>query len=261
MVYCDAHLHAAEILSFSKMQNHFFCSCAHTMSDFTKMEKLYAELPFVRSFGVHPQNPDASLIIFLENLLHKNRIDAIGEAGFDMFCAEFEAKITEQEEVWKIQLELATQFEKPLIVHCRHSLDRIFRDANQLKKVPTVIFHSWPGSPTEAFSLLTRGINAYFSLGKPLLNNNKRALSCARELPIERLLLETDAPYQTLKGESFTPASDIQKVYARAIELRNESALCDAMECSAFSEQVMSNFFAAFAVSQDLRKSLLQGHW
>ena len=76
------------------------------------------------------------------------------------------------------------------------------------------------GPPVEAQSLLRHGINGYFSFGKQLMNNNKKAIACAKELPDEVLLTETDAPFQTLKGEVHTTLKDIQRVYVTFCKIR-----------------------------------------
>jgi TatD DNase family protein len=128
--------------------------------------------------------------------------------------------VEEQERVWALQLGWAAQYGKPLVVHCRKALDRMFRDAKALAQCPAVVFHSFSGSPEEAQSLRKRGINAYFSFGKPLLNGNKRARRCAATLPGEWLLAETDAPWQTPRGETVTRPEEIRRVYAEMAALR-----------------------------------------
>jgi TatD DNase family protein len=98
----------------------------------------------------------------------------------------------------------------------------IFESIEKLKKIKAVIFHSFSGSVTEANSLRKKGVNAFFSFGKPILNGNKNAMDCVKNLPLEWLLLETDSPYQTLKGEVFTPPTDILKVYEQFVKLRKD---------------------------------------
>ena len=106
------------------------------------------------------------------------------------------------------------------MIHCRKAIDLVFADIPALKKVPAVLFHSFFSGIIEAHALLRKDLNAYFSFGKQILNGNKKSVSCVRELPASHLLLETDAPFQTLKNESFTPLSDIRRVYAAAYDLR-----------------------------------------
>lgn len=193
------------------------------------------------SFGIHPQNPDAGLLPFLVSILQKGNINAIGEAGFDLFTEEFSKHIKDQEEVWMMQLELAIQYQKPLIIHCRKGLDRIFSSVQKLKKVPAAVFHSWAYPPQEAYSFRNKGVNAFYSLGKPLLNNHKNAQLSASSLPLEWILLETDGPYQTLKGEKITSPCDIVKVYEKVSSLRG-------VEIETLS-QVYTNFIQVFSPS------------
>ena len=182
------------------------------------------------SYGIHPQSPsirDKSFIeeelAFLENLLAAKKIIAIGECGFDFFTPEFKSTAAEQEIVFNEQLFLAQKYNLPLVLHLRKAIEKIFTYSRELKKLPAVIFHSFPGTLREAQSLTNHGINAFFSFGKPILNGKKSAIECIQNLPLENLLLETDAPYLTLKGEKETFPSDIKKVYQKASELRGLS--------------------------------------
>lgn len=182
------------------------------------------------TYGIHPQSPsirDKSFIeeelAFLENLLAAKKIIAIGECGFDFFTPEFKSTAAEQEIVFNEQLFLAQKYNLPLVLHLRKAIEKIFTYSRELKKLPAVIFHSFPGTLREAQSLTNHGINAFFSFGKPILNGKKSAIECVQNLPLENLLLETDAPYQTLKGEKETFPSDIKKVYQKASELRGLS--------------------------------------
>ena len=138
--------------------------------------------------------------------------------------------------MWNIQLELAEQYKMPLVVHCRKANEKLFEYAPRLKKLPAVLFHSFMGSLVEANSLIGRGINCFFSFGKQMLNGNKKVIECLQKLPLENLLLETDAPFQTLKGEEFTRAEEIERVYEAAAGLRK-------MRLEELSERLRENFF------------------
>ena len=160
----------------------------------------------------------------IENMIKYDKVFAIGECGFDLFTPEFNSTLDKQKEVWNYQLELAIKYDKPIIVHCRKGMCHIFESIEKLKKIKAVIFHSFSGSVTEANSLRKKGVNAFFSFGKPILNGNKNAMDCVKNLPLEWLLLETDSPYQTLKGEVFTSPTDILKVYEQVFNLRKENS-------------------------------------
>ena len=184
---------------------------------------------------------------FLEGLLQEKRICAIGECGLDFFTPEFSAKRAAQEKAFAAQLELAARFSVPVIVHARKATQEIFASAAALKKVPAVVFHSFAGTLIDARSLLEKGVNAYFSFGKPLMNGAKKAILCVRSLPLERLLFETDAPYQTLKGERFTSPAEIADVYQTAFELRTAGLPFEARPSFAdFRAAIEENFRRVF---------------
>ena len=231
----DAHLHLvhANIPHFDENPGYTGLSCVLSKDEYLRQQKMISSIPldsnihFLTSFGIHPQKPDFTDRDFLTELLQQNRIDAIGECGFDFFTPEFKAQKKQQEEVWNFQLEAAVEYGKVMVVHGRKCTDRFFRDVKMLRKVPAVIFHSWAGTLLEARSLLKKGVNAYFSFGKPLINGKKSAIDCVKNLEAKRILLETDAPYQTLKNEEKTQTEDILKVYKTAELLRGEKLTPD----------------------------------
>ena len=198
-------------------------SCAHSVEEL-EVQKL-APQSVLQSFGLHPQNAEnynQADFDLLSQLASDRQIMAIGEAGFDYFTEDYKSHKKEQEEVWNFQLELAVKYGLPLIVHCRKANKKLFEYSRQLSKVPEVLFHSFMGSPVEGHSLLNKGINAYFSFGKQVLNGNKKVIACVKELPAERVLAETDAPFQTLKGEEFTRPEEIVKIIEEINRLKYE---------------------------------------
>lgn len=251
--FCDAHFHLVPLVEFSvpnffnldiidkekiiKEQiftNNFQysgISCAHSQEEFEKQEQILGILKncagsesencikIYSAFGMHPQMPLLENADFLEKLLQEKKIVAVGETGFDFF-PEFRENEKRQEEAWRISVELAIRYNAAVVIHARKSMHKIFADDKLLRQARAVVFHSFMGSVREANAFLERGINAFFSFGKPLLQGKKSATACIHELPMERLLLETDAPWQTLKDEKFTPVTDIMKVYEKAAEIR-----------------------------------------
>ena len=256
--FSDSHIHAAQIenwmpLSSALLENgasfgitNPVCAAAHSESEFETLrrikrdcEKTACDSSIFLSFGIHPQNPDARLIGFLETLARQNKIDAVGEAGFDLFTDAYKADEARQLAAWNAQLACAARVQKPLVIHCRKALHKIFADTRRLKHIPACVFHSFAGSPQEARSLLRRGVNAYFSFGKPLLNGNKRAIFCVKELPLERLLAETDAPFQRLKNEARTEPRDILRVHKAFAEIKDA-------RLEYIAQKITENFFTVF---------------
>ena len=262
-VLTDAHFHLARCAEKSLEDSfrglgslsYYGVSCAHDRDEFLKQESLSAKLnenentQVLCAFGMHPQLPLVENASFMETLLKERRIGAIGEAGFDLFTKEFKADIARQEEAWRISCELAALYGVPLVVHCRKALDKMFRDSKALSKIPAVVFHSFTGSVQDASSLLKRGVNAYFSFGNPLIFGDKSAIGCVQKLDAGRLLMETDAPYQTMRGEAETKMSAIARVYERAFSLRygEESLAKEKMQI--FSNTIFNNFKSAYGIA------------
>ena len=217
------------------------CTCSHSIEEFNLTSKFIKEksLAIKQAFGLHPQNPETENAFFLENLLKNGAISAIGETGFDFFTTEFRLQKEGQVKAWNICLELASFYKVPLVIHNRKALDMIFPYCKLLKKLPSVVFHSFAFSEREALSILSHGINAYFSFGKAILKGNKKSIGCVKNLPLPALLLETDAPYQTLSGEKFTSLFDIDLVYKEAASLRGVSL-------ETLSAALENNFYKVF---------------
>lgn len=228
--FCDAHFHYSDCKKKSCGLEISWkaCSCAHTVDEWKT--QLDAPENVLKSFGLHPQQAaDSAYDLktnadFLEFLLKENSqnkvLHAIGEAGFDFFNDSYKACAIRQEELWNVQLELAEQFNMPLVVHCRKANEKLFEYKKELKKLPSVLFHSFMGSSIEAKSLLSCGINGFFSFGKQMMNGNKKVMDCVKNLPLNVLLFETDAPFQALKGEQSTAPVEIERIYMAALQLR-----------------------------------------
>jgi TatD DNase family protein len=192
--------------------------------------------PLALCFGVHPQlpaetgaaektpghNPEAALSL-LAGLAAEGRLNAVGEAGFDLFNEKFRSTEKVQDGLFAAQLEIALQYGLPMVLHVRRGMHKIFAHTRTLKRLPAAVFHSYSGTLGEGESLLKRGVAAYFSFGAAILLNHKEAVRACAGLPAERLLLETDAPYQPLRGRSFSRWEDFQAILAGAAALRREA--------------------------------------
>jgi len=237
----DAHLHLVDL---ARLEPGFpeaarglawkGCAASHERPEFEASEALRARLAAgglaaVASFGIHPQALGIGDPGFLERLAAEGRIAAIGEAGFDFFgdrpglvrSPENEAA---QREAFELQLGIAERRGLPLILHLRKAMDLAFEYSPRLKRLPAAIFHSYSGGAGEAASLLSRGVEAYFSFGAVVLNGHKRAIEACASLPAERLLSETDAPWQPPRGSPYCALGDIAKVAAGIAALRGRPA-------------------------------------
>ena len=198
--------------------------------------------------GADPQDKSFSLssgLELLETLAAESRLDAVGETGFDLYNDLFRAAEKIQDEMFASHLETALKYDLPLILHVRRAMHKIFPFARELKKLPAVVFHSWPGTRAEGEAILARGINAYFSFGSPVLKNHKEAMASAAFFPQDRILLETDAPYQPLRGKEFSSWRDLEAICRGIADLRKAAGKsCCAKE--ELQEQIAVNFFGVF---------------
>lgn len=233
-MFVDAHNHVLDYLEEVGKADAFlypstfsisFCASSNESERFLKQKEICDSLPSgikaYYSFGIHPQAPSTNELQFLEELLKKNKIIAIGECGFDLFDEAYKATFHLQKEVWEAQLELSLKYQVPMLIHCRKALHLIFSYEKVLKQVKAVIFHGWAGSVGEASSLLKKGVNAYFCIGKALLRGQKSQIEMASSFELSRILTETDAPYMKLKNEAFSSLTDIAQVVDEISRLRH----------------------------------------
>ncbi|MCL1814881.1 MAG: TatD family hydrolase [Treponema sp.] len=212
--------------------------------------------PFFLCFAIHPQLPALfkqenfagfqEQLDLLAALAGEKKIAAVGETGFDLYSLEYRETEKIQDELFAAHLTIAQRHNLPVILHVRRAMHKIFPRAKILKKLPAVIFHSWSGSPDEASSLLRKGIPAYFSFGTTLLLNHKNSILSCAAIPIEHLLLETDAPYQPLRGGGFSSWADMPAIIKAASAIRKEGAAKQGTDAKELEHITDSNFAGLF---------------
>lgn len=155
----------------------------------------------VYALGIHPICvPQASIddLAVLESEIRASLSDprfvGIGEIGLDFFLPELktDAMRRRQEEFYSAQLDLAVQFDLPVILHVRRSHDILLK---HLRRRPRIggIGHAFNGSFQQAEQFIAQG----FVLGMGGAMTFDRALQIrrlAQRLPLDALVLETDAP-------------------------------------------------------------------
>jgi TatD DNase family protein len=149
--------------------------------------------------GIHPSDIDEEVsledaISKLRALLDKreeHKIVALGEIGLDYYWRQDNKE--EQMKFLEAQLNLAEEYGMPVIIHDRDAHGDIFET---ILRHPNVcgVFHSYSGSPEMARELLRRGWYISFS-GVVTFKNARNVKAAAAVVPLDRFLLETDAPY------------------------------------------------------------------
>jgi TatD DNase family protein len=178
-------------------------------------------------FGVHPQifalNKNENDLELLDMLASAGRISAIGECGFDLFNKSFRETEAIQDKVFTVHLETAIKYDLPLVLHIRRAIHKVFAVSKLLGKCKAVVFHSWSGTFKEAEAILQRGVNAYFSFGNTITLNHKQAIKSCALLPAQRLLIETDAPFQPRREKNYSSWDDLPLILEVAAALRCEA--------------------------------------
>ena len=147
--------------------------------------------------GLHPTSVDGGWQEELQKMeaFMSRRIWAIGEIGMDCYWSkEF---ISEQQEVLRIQLEMASKADLPVIIHSRESTELIINVLKECKSLGIRgVFHAFSGS-VETFRELDRLGDWYVGIGGVLTYKKASIAETVRRIPLERILLETDSPYLT----------------------------------------------------------------
>lgn len=128
-----------------------------------------------------------------EIALNNPKVVAIGEIGLDYHWDKSPKDV--QKEVFKKQIQLAKEVNKPIVIHCRDAMGDVLEILKEEKaKEVGGIMHCFTGS-VESMKLALKE-NFYISLGGPVTYKNaKHPKEVAKECPIDRLLIETDCPY------------------------------------------------------------------
>ena len=171
--------------------------------------------------GLHPTSVGADWqeeLSRMEAYLDRS-IWAIGEIGLDCYWSkEF---LKEQQEVMRIQLEMAAARDLPVIIHSRESTELIINILKECRHLGLRgVFHAFSGS-METFRELQKLGDWYIGIGGVLTYKKASIAETVRDIPLERILLETDSPYLTpvpFRGKR-NESSYIPHIAARLAEL------------------------------------------
>ena len=145
------------------------------------------------SAGFHPENLDGANLEdlkIIEKFAKNSKCVAIGEIGLDYHWMNSSKQ--EQKDFFEAQLELANKLDMPVIVHDREAHGDTLDILKQYK--PKGVLHCFSGSKEMAKEIIKLGM--YIGLnGVVTFSNARKSLEVVKEIPLERLVLETDCPY------------------------------------------------------------------
>ncbi len=208
-MFVDSHCHLDfpdlavrldEILAHMQENDVGYALCAgDTLARFPALRTLAETYPnLFAAVGVHPdtdepaQEPDVQTLV---ELARHPRVVAIGETGLDYY--RLQGDLEWQRERFRVHIRAAREIGKPLIIHTRSAAEdtlRLMREegADQIGGV----MHCFTESMDVAEQALALGFHISLS-GIVTFKNAKALKAVAQQVPLDRLLIETDAPYLT----------------------------------------------------------------
>jgi TatD DNase family protein len=145
------------------------------------------------ALGIHPLYVTAATaedVDVLEARLALHEAIAVGEIGLDHFVTGVDPQV--QERFFVAQLRLAQRFGLPVILHVRRAVDAILKQLRRVA-VPGGIAHAFNGSRQQADTFVAMGFKLGFG-GAMTFAGSRRIRDLAAELPLDAIVLETDAP-------------------------------------------------------------------
>lgn len=197
--------------------------------------------------GIHPSDvfkTEENDLKEIEALLSHNKVVALGEIGLDYHWHKESEEHAIQKQWFVRQIQLANQYNLPIVVHMRDaSQDTLdILKANPVNKGG--IMHCFSSSSEMAQEFIKLGF--YISLGGPVtFKNAKEPKRVAMDVPLDRLLIETDSPYlapHPLRGK-LNQSSLLPLIL-------KEIALLRAMDEEKLAEIILANSFNVFHVEQ-----------
>jgi TatD DNase family protein len=259
MLLVDSHCHLdqldltnyehnlAHALSAAKEQGvGYILNVCITLDDFPKVLQIAHSYPNIgASVGLHPNEKGETNAEQLVKLGQANKVIAIGETGLDYYRSE--GDLAWQKKRFREHIRAAKTLCKPLIIHTRQAKAdtiQIMQEegANEVGGVMHCFTEDW------AMAELALDLGFYISFsGIVTFANAKSIQEVAQRVPLERMLIETDAPYLAPiphRGKSNEPAY-VRYTAEYLAKLR-------AIPLEQFAEQTTENFFTLFKNAERL---------
>ena len=188
--------------------------------------ELTKQYPFVYgAMGIHPSDIgdlNEDTFLWLREQVKKEKVVAVGEIGLDYYWDK-EPNVQENQRYWfKRQLELAAEASLPVIIHSRDAAqDTMEIMTEAAKKNIRGVIHCYSYSPEMALEYVKLGY--YIGVGGVVtFKNAKKLVQTVSELPLDRILLETDCPYMAPEPHRGTrnDSSNIPYVIKKIAEIK-----------------------------------------
>ena len=158
------------------------------------LEKAFPKNVFLM-MGLHPTHVNENVkeeLAFVKKWLDKRTFYAVGEIGIDLYWDK--TFLIQQQQAFKTQIQWAKEKNLPIVIHCRDAFDEIFEILETEKDDKLYgIFHCFSGNIEQAKKAIS--YNMKLGIGGVVTFKNGKIDQFLAEIPIEHLVLETDAPY------------------------------------------------------------------
>jgi TatD DNase family protein len=158
---------------------------------------LVEQYPFMYgAAGVHPHDAatyDESLHAEVRDALDHPRMVSVGEIGLDFYRDLTPREV--QQDVFRKMIALAREKQKPIVIHCRDAFNEVIQTLLNEGGTYRGIFHAFSMGEAEARSIFELGFHV--GIGGVITYRNARLAETVANLPLDRLVIETDAPYLT----------------------------------------------------------------
>lgn len=172
--------------------------------------------------GIHPSYVDNSNHLELDTLYQNEKVIAVGEIGLDFYWRDDNRLL--QEQVFEEQLIKAIKLDLPVIIHVRNSFKETYELVKKYAGKIRGVFHCFSSTLEDAYKVIKLGL--YIGIDGPVtFKNNKELHELVKEVPLDKILIETDSPYLTpepFRGKTNTPAN-VYYVAKRIAELKDIS--------------------------------------
>jgi TatD DNase family protein len=168
---------------------------SESIQDMLELESKYPN-NVMAMMGLHPCSvkPETMKkeLLLVENWLSNRHFHGLGEIGMDLYWDQ--STLKEQTEAFKIQARWAMELQIPIVVHSRDALDPLIKLVDELQDgILSGIFHCFSGDENQAKQILDLGF--YLGIGGPLTYKKSTMPDVFRDIPMNRIVLETDSPY------------------------------------------------------------------
>ena len=190
--------------------------------------------------GLHPthvkENWEEELRL-VEDQLSTGEYVAVGETGIDLYWDR--SRLAEQQSAFRRQIALAREYGLPIVIHCRESFEEIF-EVLEAENGPGLrgIFHCFPGTLEQAWKAISYQMK--LGIGGVATFRNGKIDTFLHEIPLEHIVLETDAPYLApvpFRGKRNEPAY-LRQVLAKLATVYGKSEEEIALATTANSREV-----------------------